>query len=96
MCRGVPGRFGDFMYTGPYKETYGLSVRVPSKLIGEYERYQPIYRFSETSCVTGKAPDVGEHTRDILNELGFSTETVQDLLAMRAVAFPGKDEQTPS
>lgn len=83
-----PGHFGDFMYTGPYKETYGPSVRVPSKLIGEYERYQPVYRFSATSCVTGKASDVGEHTKDILNELGFSAETVQDLLARDIVVVP--------
>ena len=82
------GRFGDFMYTGPYKELYGPSEQVPSKLIGDYQRYQSVYRFSATTCVAGKAPEVGEHTRGILKELGYGEEAARDLLERSIAGSP--------
>ena len=83
-----PDRFGDFMYTGPYRGSSGASVPVPSKLIGDYQRYQSVYRFSATTCVAGKAPEVGEHTRGILEELGYGEEAARDLLGRSIVAVP--------
>ncbi len=57
----------------------GLLTQVEAPRYGEFWRYSPVVRFSETSGRAGPGPLKGEHTRPILRELGYTDEQVQDL-----------------
>jgi crotonobetainyl-CoA:carnitine CoA-transferase CaiB-like acyl-CoA transferase len=58
---------------------------------GTYWRYSPVIRFSKTPGVAGAFCELGEHTRRILDELGYSAEETSDLEARGVV---GSLEQT--
>jgi alpha-methylacyl-CoA racemase len=49
----------------------------------------PVPRFSRTEGeVAGPTPERGAHTRDVLAELGYAPEAIDDLAAAGAVAWP--------
>jgi crotonobetainyl-CoA:carnitine CoA-transferase CaiB-like acyl-CoA transferase len=46
----------------------------------------PVHLDHETKVAPRRAPDIGEHTQQILNELGFDTATIATLRAAGAIA----------
>src|SRR5206468_9370242 len=49
----------------------------------------PVHLDQETKVAPRRAPDIGEHTDQILNELGFDTGTIANLRAVGAIAPAG-------
>ncbi|MGE3464722.1 MAG: CaiB/BaiF CoA transferase family protein [Pseudomonadales bacterium] len=70
---------GYIQTTGSSDPDYGLTVASPVS-VGGVAKVPP-----------GRAPDVGEHTRTVLAEAGFSAADIDALLAAGAVAEPADD-----
>ncbi len=49
----------------------------------------PIYIEGEKKRTPSRAPEIGEHTREILAELGFTAQRIEDWLDKGVVAAPG-------
>jgi len=49
----------------------------------------PVHLDQETKVTPRRAPQLGEHTEQILNELGFDTATIANLRAAGAIAPAG-------
>src|SRR5258707_12793948 len=49
----------------------------------------PVHLDQETKVAPRRAPEIGEHTEQILNELGFDTGTIAKLRAAGAIAPAG-------
>jgi crotonobetainyl-CoA:carnitine CoA-transferase CaiB-like acyl-CoA transferase len=69
----------------------GVPVEVSSPDFQRSDADQPAWRFSATpAMVVGRAPKVGEHTRELLAQFGFSDDQV-DALIEAGAAFEGGD-----
>jgi formyl-CoA transferase len=53
----------------------------------------PVHLDQETKVAPRRAPDIGEHTEQILNELGFDTEAVANLRSAGAIEHAAKERQ---
>ena len=53
--------------------------------IGSYWRYGPVVNLSRTPSRVGSGPLRGEHTRSLLQELGYSSNRIDELYAMKIV-----------
>jgi crotonobetainyl-CoA:carnitine CoA-transferase CaiB-like acyl-CoA transferase len=61
---------------------------------GRYWRHGPVAAFSETPCEEGKPfVGMGEHTRQILAELGYSDDEIFKLKEGGVVYLPAEQEQ---
>jgi crotonobetainyl-CoA:carnitine CoA-transferase CaiB-like acyl-CoA transferase len=49
----------------------------------------PVHLDQETKVAPRRAPELGEHTEQILDELGFDTATIAQLRAAGAIALAG-------
>jgi crotonobetainyl-CoA:carnitine CoA-transferase CaiB-like acyl-CoA transferase len=73
-------------------ERLGLVAEYPHPVLGQVRHFGTLMDFSETPTGPyGPAPLVGEHTRRIMERLGYVAADVDDLLA-RGIAYePGDD-----
>jgi crotonobetainyl-CoA:carnitine CoA-transferase CaiB-like acyl-CoA transferase len=63
-------------------ERLGLVVEYPHPTLGQMRQFGRLVDFSETPTGPfGPAPMMGEHTRQLMVRLGYSTEAIDDLLA---------------
>jgi len=72
-----------FLWHDPLARACGLVGDAPHKTWGTYRRHGRIVDYDHASALRG-APDLGEHTRAILAELGWRADDVEGLLASRA------------
>ncbi len=74
-----------FFNEDPHVSENGLLTKVEAPRYGEFWRYSPVVRFSETSGRAGPGPLKGQHTRPILMELGYTDEQTHDLKQRKVV-----------
>jgi crotonobetainyl-CoA:carnitine CoA-transferase CaiB-like acyl-CoA transferase len=68
-------------------ERLGLIAEYPHPILGQLRQFGTLVHFSGTpTCPYGPPPLVGEHTRSILERLGYSSEEIEDLLT-RGIAY---------
>ncbi|HEY6426256.1 MAG TPA: CoA transferase, partial [Acidimicrobiales bacterium] len=73
-------------------ERLGLVAEYPHPVLGQVRHFGTLMDFSETPTGPyGPAPLVGEHTRRIMERLGYTAADVDDLLARGIVYEPGDD-----
>ncbi len=74
------------VFDSPQVEHYNLRQRVPHPTLGEVDQTGFPYLLSETPCEIRMAPPVlGQHTGDVLTELGYDEETIGKLREAGAV-----------
>ena len=74
-----------FFNDDPHVRENDILSPVEAPRFGEFWRYSPVVSFSETSGRAGPGPLMGQHTRPILRELGYSDDQISDLKARRVV-----------
>ena len=74
-----------FFNDDPHVRESGLLTEVEAPRFGEFWRYSPVVRFSETSGKAGPGPLKGQQTRPILRELGYTDDQILDLKARKVV-----------
>ncbi len=74
------------MLRDPQTVARGMVVRVPHARLGEVETLGPPVKFSETPATIRRgAPVLGQHTREVLAEYGYSADDIDRLVAAGAV-----------
>ena len=78
-----------FVYTDPQAQANHTMVKTSHPSFGgDYWRHAPMVRFSETPGPVRPHCELGEHTRTILAELGFSEAEMATLRDEQVVAWP--------
>ncbi len=73
-------------------ERLGLVVEYPHPILGQLRQFGTLIDFSESPTGPYSAPPlVGEHTRLIMERLGYSTEEIEDMLTRGIVYQPADD-----
>ncbi|MCL0101657.1 CoA transferase [Dehalococcoidia bacterium] len=70
------GDMGKFLGTVPFVREEGLMRQAQHDSLGEFWRPAPPHRFSSTPGVAGTNIFLGEHTRSILTELGYTKAAI--------------------
>jgi crotonobetainyl-CoA:carnitine CoA-transferase CaiB-like acyl-CoA transferase len=87
---GIPaGPINDVatLYADPWMEERGQIVRMPHPTMGTYLGAGFPMKASETPPAPSLPPPLlGQHTIEVLRDLGYSAESVDELLATQAVA----------
>ena len=73
-------------------ERLGLVAEYCHPILGQLRQFGTLIDFSESpTSPSGPPPLVGEHTRLIMERLGYSSEQIEDLLAQGIVYEPTED-----
>lgn len=87
----------EFAVHEPSNLELGFTAPVEHPTYGRYLRHGPLMTLDVAPARLGPACDVGEHTRAILAELGYSEEEIRRLKETGIVAWPdgpeGQDQQ---
>lgn len=71
----------DRVFADPQVKHLGMAAPVVHPILGEIQVVAQPVRLSRTpSAITRAAPEKGEHTRDILGELGYTAAQIDDLV----------------
>lgn len=82
----MPVKSVEDLLTDPHLEQVGLFERVEHPTEGEITQMRPTAIFSETpQSIRRHAPNIGEHSQQILREAGFTDDYIEELLACGAV-----------
>ena len=77
-------------------ERLGLVADYPHPILGQLRQFGTLIDFSESPTGPYRPPPlVGEHTRRIMERLGYSSQEIEDLLTRRIVYEPTEDYRWP-
>jgi len=73
-------------------ERLGLVAEYPHPILGQVRQFGTLVDFSESPTGPyGPPPLVGEHSRSIMERLGYASEEIDDLLTRGVIYEPGED-----
>ncbi len=84
------GPFSEFTINDPTMVDNGFTAEVDHPMFGRRRRHGPIVTLSETPGSVGPGCLVGQHTRQILGELGYTEDQMADLRQRGIVGWPGQ------
>ena len=76
---------GQFFLNNEQMRANGFGSVVNHRVLGEYQRWGPLVTFSRTPGSYGPGVLAGEHTDDLLREVGYSAEQIADLHSLAIV-----------
>ncbi len=83
---------GEVMLHDADNERLGLVAEYPHPMLGQLRQFGTLIDFSESPTGPyGPPPLVGEHTRGIMERLGYSSQEIEDLLTRGIVYEPTED-----
>jgi crotonobetainyl-CoA:carnitine CoA-transferase CaiB-like acyl-CoA transferase len=87
----------EFTINDPSMVENGFTAEVEHPLFGRHRRHGPIVSLSDTPGTAGPGCLIGQHTRTILAELGYSDEEMEALRRDGVVAWPdGAPSRAPA
>ncbi len=85
-CEIPNPEFGALVFDDPDMAALGLTVRQSHPKLGRFEHFGRTIDFSETQPdIWGPPPVCGQHTREIMREVGYEQEQIDKLIDVRAV-----------
>ena len=78
---------GDFYADHPHARANDLSVEVEHPYIGKYRRYGGLVEFSMTPGIYRTSTQIGQHTKPLLREIGYTDREIDDLGARGIVQW---------
>jgi crotonobetainyl-CoA:carnitine CoA-transferase CaiB-like acyl-CoA transferase len=85
-CEIANPSFGREIFLDPIMRELGLIVEHQHPKLGRFEQFGNTIDFSATpGVVQGPPPIIGQHTREILGQHGFSAEQIESLLVSKVV-----------
>ena len=78
---------GDFYADHPQARANDLSVEVEHPYIGKYRRYGGLVEFSLTPGIYRTSTQIGQHTKPLLREIGYTDREIEDLGARGVVQW---------
>ena len=79
--------FSEFTISDPTMVENGFTEPVEHPLFGSHRRHGPIVTLSETPGTAGPGCMVGQHTRQVLGELGYSEGQIADLAERQIIGL---------
>src|SRR5262245_59682323 len=70
---------GEFYADHPHARANALSVEVEHPFVGKYLRYGGLVEFSLTPGLYRTTPQIAQHTKPLLREIGYDAERIEDL-----------------
>ena len=70
---------GDFYADHPHARANDLSVEVKHPYIGKYRRYGGLVEFSLTPGIYRTSTQIGQHTKPLLREVGYTNQEIEEL-----------------
>jgi crotonobetainyl-CoA:carnitine CoA-transferase CaiB-like acyl-CoA transferase len=70
---------GEFYADHPHAKANALSVEVEHPSVGKYLRYGGLVEFSLTPGLYRTTPQIGQHTKPLLREIGYDDQHIEDL-----------------
>jgi crotonobetainyl-CoA:carnitine CoA-transferase CaiB-like acyl-CoA transferase len=81
---------GQFFLNSEHTQANGFGPVVDHRVLGSYQRWGPLVTFSKTPGRYGPGVLAGQHTNDLLREVGYSAE---EIAGLRERAVVWSDEQ---
>ena len=78
---------GDFYADHPHARANDLSVEVEHPYVGKYRRYGGLVEFSLTPGIYRTSTQIGQHTKPLLREIGYTDQEIEDLGARGIVQW---------
>ncbi|MCH8196308.1 MAG: hypothetical protein IIB12_09565, partial [Chloroflexi bacterium] len=80
-----------FAASEPAMRESGMWVDTHHPSLGDYQRYGAAVTFSECENRLGPTVYVGEHTRELLQELGYGDSAIEDLKDRKVVTWSTRE-----
>ncbi|MCW2523697.1 MAG: CoA transferase [Frankiales bacterium] len=80
--------FSEFMIADPSMTANGFVGEVEHPLFGTHQRHGAIVRLGDSEPTLGAAALIGQHTKNIMRELGYRDEEIEDLRARGVISWP--------
>jgi crotonobetainyl-CoA:carnitine CoA-transferase CaiB-like acyl-CoA transferase len=88
----VDTKAGDLVLFDADNERLGLVAEYEHPIMGTLRQFGELIQFSDTPAhVHGPPPRVGEHTKEILGELGYDDQQIESLFAAGVINWPQPD-----
>jgi crotonobetainyl-CoA:carnitine CoA-transferase CaiB-like acyl-CoA transferase len=85
-CEIANPSFGREIFADPVMRELGLIVEHQHPILGRFEQFGTTIDFSETpGVIQGPPPIIGQHSREILDQHGFSADEVEALFASKVI-----------
>jgi crotonobetainyl-CoA:carnitine CoA-transferase CaiB-like acyl-CoA transferase len=75
----------NYLDDGSVGDVCNLRTTATNAIFDEYERLTPLVTMSRSGAVAGGSCMVGQHTDQVMTELGYDAEAIAELVARKVI-----------